>query len=491
MGNSVISQRVRTRGPLIIALAISWACGGGRQASEVCTAVEMLDVAEVTRLLDAGGVDLTANQRVSGMGCRPFPAAIAQVPPERLTEDRRPFEIVKLMLDRGADPNSCWVMRGANPSRRGRVPSDSRDHCALELAADQQSPELVRLLLARGANAKGGVGGVALVSAAEAGDLELVKVLLEAGAPVNEVAPSTGDHGNDRTALGAAVQFFNDEVVAYLETIPEAREFPVPGASAAVGSALSRALGTSGWLNANEQAFMSAARKGDVAALKGALAAGVAVDRVDEVGNTALMRAAGWGQTSAVDVLLAARASLAPMRDGETALHLAAKRGHVAAIRSLVAAKADVNMRAHDNSDTPLLSAVKGGRPAAVRTLVDLGADPNVSESSMTALEYAVWRADAAVVRELLKNGRAAVNSRHASAKESPLHGALWCKNRDDNVELIQTLVDAGADLTATNQEGDSPLQAVEKKRLKETIPYYQTCYDAQIQVLRASGQKR
>lgn len=101
----------------------------------------------------------------------------------------------------------------------------------------------------------------------------------------------------------------------------------------------------------------------------------------------------------------------------------------------------------------------------------------------MTALQYAIQDGNTAVVRELLKGGRTDVNARHPSSTESPLHGALWCRDSDHNVELIQA---AGADLAAKDAEGHTPLQAVEKKRANASSPADQACYDAQVQALRA-----
>lgn len=118
-----------------------------------------------------------------------------------------------------------------------------------------------------------------------------------------------------------AVQRLDDELIAYLEAIPEAREFPLRARWG--GSALSSALGSPGWLNANEQAFLTAARRGDVESVKRLLRVGVSPDRADDFGITALMRAAAWGHVPVVDALLAAGASTAPSRDGLTALHYA------------------------------------------------------------------------------------------------------------------------------------------------------------------------
>ena len=79
----------------------------------------------------------------------------------------------------------------------------------------------------------------------------------------------------------------------------------------------------------------------------------------------------------------------------------------------------------------------------------------------------------------------------NALAEGSPLHGALWCRNPDYNIELIQTLLAAGAALSATDKNGDTPIKAAERKRAAEKLPYYQACYDAQVAALRAAATTR
>jgi ankyrin repeat protein len=284
-------------------------------------------------------------------------------------------------------------------------------------------------------------------------------------------------------------------MIAYVRALPGAREFVAPRRLSWLASAVSRlGIGGQGGLTAAEQAFMSAAQTGNVEALNAAIAEGVQVDRLGDDGKSALIRASGAGHVAAVELLLKAGADPSLMNGGVTALHVAATDGHLEVIRVLVQAKANVNRRSSDTSDTPLMAAVKAEKPEVVRALIDAGADTTVSDSGFTALQYAVSRANTAVVREMVKDGRTPVNARHPTshlAEGSPLHGALWCKNPDYNIELIQTLLAAGADLAATDKNGDTPIKAAERKRAAEKLPYYQTCYDAQVAALRSAATTR
>jgi len=486
---------------LVAGFLVASGCGQSKELTELCGAAEAKNVGEVRRLLQQGGVDLNADQKTMvSWRCRPFPEALQRVEPEALTEDRRGQEIATLMLDHKADPNGCWLLpRSKGRSSRGTSSTKERviPPCVIEYAVSSQSPRFLRLVIDRGARVKGGAGARALAAAANAGNMEMARMLVEAGAPVNDVPESGSDLGSKTPALGAAIAGGHEDMIAYVRALPGAREFAAPSRASGLASAVSRWIGGQGGLTAAEQSFMSAAQTGDVEALEAAIAEGVQVDRLGDDGKSALIRASGAGHVAAVELLLKAGADPSLMNGGVTALHVAATDGHLEVIRVLVQAKANVNRRSSDTSDTPLMAAVKAEKPEVVRALIDAGADTTFSTAFMMPLEYAVWRANTAVVRELLKDGRTPVNARHKSAgsnalaEGSPLHGALWCRNPDYNIELIQTLLAAGAALSATDKNGDTPIKAAERKRAAEKLPYYQACYDAQVAALRAAATTR
>jgi hypothetical protein len=72
------------------------------------------------------------------------------------------------------------------------------------------------------------------------------------------------------------------------------------------------------------------------------LAAGAAVDRENNLGETALFAAAGGGHDEVVRALLAAGADINHRRrdGGSTALRLAAERGHTGTVQLLIKAGA-------------------------------------------------------------------------------------------------------------------------------------------------------
>src|SRR5215469_746127 len=139
-------------------------------------------------------------------------------------------EALRILLDGGADINArnsfeatalIWGARDAAKvsmllaqgavvnvqSKQGRTPL---------IVAAQGSSESVRLLLARGANAKAhdGAGITALMNAALAGDFASVRALVEKGADVNAQATLFQDFGS--TPLMAAACSGNPAVIKYL-----------------------------------------------------------------------------------------------------------------------------------------------------------------------------------------------------------------------------------------------------------------------------------
>ncbi|KAK4170816.1 hypothetical protein QBC36DRAFT_250670 [Triangularia setosa] len=106
-------------------------------------------------------------------------------------------EVVKLLLDKGADVN----VQGGHFGN------------ALQAASSNGHQEIVKLLLDKGAdvNVQGGYYGNALQAASSKGDQEIVKLLLDKGADVNVQG---GEYGN---ALQAASLIGHQEIVKLFE----------------------------------------------------------------------------------------------------------------------------------------------------------------------------------------------------------------------------------------------------------------------------------
>ncbi len=102
--------------------------------------------------------------------------------------------------------------------------------------------------------------------------------------------------------------------------------------------------------------------------------------------------------------------------------------------------------------ETPLLSAVKGYSPEIVAYLLKMGADPNLGDySEDTPLHWAAIRENGEMVK-LLLSFHANVNAKDDSGS-TPLRSALEMKNNDN---VINLLINSGADVNSTNNRGES-----------------------------------
>jgi ankyrin len=118
--------------------------------------------------------------------------------PMRIAIDGGHAELVKLLLDHGADPD-------IDPGQFGRSP--------LAQACDRGELEIVKLILDAGADPdEGGDGFTPLYFSAGRNNIEITKLLIQAGAKVNLGCPGF----EKRTALIEAAQKGHREIVEYL-----------------------------------------------------------------------------------------------------------------------------------------------------------------------------------------------------------------------------------------------------------------------------------
>lgn len=222
-----------------------------------------------------------------------------------------------------------------------------------------------------------------------------------------------------------------------------------------------------------------AAQQGDREAVRSLLKQKADVNAAQGDGMTALHWAVYKNDLEMAQMLLQAGASLkAKTREGAlTPLYMAATNGNGAIIDALVKAGADVN-QANALGTTPLMQASASGSVDAVKLLLDRGANINAKDTvrEQSALMFAAALNRSAVIKLLVARGA----DLKATSKTVPIEQALFDDDgnpipqrprqpgqeermvaatvmggwaalhyaaREGQMDAVQTLVDAGADI--------------------------------------------
>ncbi|XP_033827187.1 ankyrin repeat and SOCS box protein 16 [Periophthalmus magnuspinnatus] len=137
-----------------------------------------------------------------------------------------------------------------------------------------------------------------------------------------------------------------------------------------------------------------------------------------------------------------------------SALRLAASRGHSGCVEELLFRGAEVD--ADPGGSTALHDACIGGHSVCVQLLLAHGADPEVLSADGCAPLHLCNSPQSLQCAELLLSGGAEVDARMRDSRLTPLHIASR-RALDKHVDLFLSY---GADVLATNQEGETPLNA-------------------------------
>ncbi|HLG59074.1 MAG TPA: ankyrin repeat domain-containing protein [Vicinamibacterales bacterium] len=244
-----------------------------------------------------------------------------------------------------------------------------------------------------------------------------------------------------------------------------------------------------------------AAAQGASSAVSALLRHGADPNRPNDLGRTALMFAANYGQTEIIRLLVKAGANVRARPNSEprfSALLAAASNGHVDAVRVLLELGADIN-DSDDDGQTALMLASAKGHSSVVRELVTRGVDVNTTgRGGINAIAVAVVEGQAEVV-DLLLDDRVKLNVRAGQFGNTPLALAislgrtqiaqkllaagadpnlsasrgltpLMIATMRSNLELVQTLIDKGADINARNVDGATAIQLAAQQTDKRIV---------------------
>jgi len=267
--------------------------------------------------------------------------------------------------------------------------ADHQQNTALIYAIIENKPELVKALIAKGANVNrtNKLGNSAILYAARRNLMDIVNMLIAAGADVNARCDSKEKH-TFMTPVFLASYHNHSEL---LQSLLDAK------------ADLTVANGY------GENALYFAALSGAASCLSTLLDAGCDATMVtlrDEgKPKTALMVAAEEGHIEAVEVMISKGVSVsAAAPDHTQPLHLACMEGRIDVARVLVKAGADPNA-VNDSYLTPLIAAIMSGDEQCVEAIITLGADVNKPVNDTTPLAFAISMNDEDVVAKLIAMG--------------------------------------------------------------------------------------
>ena len=194
----------------------------------------------------------------------------------------------------------------------------------------------------------------------------------------------------------------------------------------------------------------------------------VDVNYADKYNYTALQAAVCDGATDSVQVLIDAGADINILNyDGHSLLHDACEFGSLEIVKILVSVGAGVRVT-NGERHTCLHAAAEAGHTEIVRYLVSLP-DVDVNQEtvdSYTALHRAVMHVERDVVQVLIDAG-ADIDIQNNEGR-SPLLSACV----EGTFDTVKMLVRAGAEVRATDDEGVTCLHYAARRRDTETVRY-------------------
>ena len=371
--------------------------------------------------------------------------------------------LIEAVVQGDIDTLRSLLVAGAEVDERNEY-----GHTALMEAASKARADIVRLLLEAGADPRK-EGSLALDFAVRLGNLECVKLLLATGADANcdrederlseddRMEEDEDAEEADPPPLFDAVQRGNLEMVRVLLAAGADPSRVAEGfgilAAAVCQSAPSffEVLLEAG--GSRQGALRMAAQEGKSRFVERLLAMGADLEDVGDDGMTPLALAAYYGHAKVVKRLLAAGARL-DSRDeyGKTPLGMAVQQGKTGAVRLLLEAGASVD--GADNDELLLHSAMWSGRPRLVELILKHGGDPNADTETEPAALFQAVAADSKPLVETLLAAHADPNVRIRSVSQQadttrPLRpGAtpLMLAAREGAKDLVERLLAAGAD---------------------------------------------
>ena len=200
--------------------------------------------------------------------------------------------------------------------------------------------------------------------------------------------------------------------------------------------------------------LLLASRSGALTTVKMLVEAGADVRATDAKRATCLMFAAYYGHTDTVRYLVGLPEVDLNHRDtkSNTALHLAVHLNNADVVEVLIDAGADVEIKAEGHS--PLHVATISGQLTTMTELIKAGADVRATDAKRaTCLIFAAYHGHTDTVIYLV--GLPEVDLNHQGCENCT---ALYFAVKRKHADVVEVLIDAGADIETKNDKGHSPL---------------------------------
>ncbi len=182
-----------------------------------------------------------------------------------------------------------------------------------------------------------------------------------------------------------------------------------------------------------------------------------------------LINAAERGDNSTVLKLLEAGADIdAQDARGRTAMMAATHENKVATVEALIEAGADVDIQ-DDRKDNPFLYAGAEGLLEILKLTIAAGADTKLTNRyGGTALIPAAEEGHVEVVKELLTRTDVEVNHVNNLGWTALLEAIVLSDGGLDHQQIVQLLVDHGADVTIPDKDGVTPVRHAQERKFTE-----------------------
>jgi len=332
-------------------------------------------------------------------------------------------KIALLLIEHGAEVNPSY--EGPNP---------------LRMALDDGNFDLVRPLLARGANMniQGDERSTPLHVASHSGRTDAIRSILEYRAAID------ARDGSDRTPLHVASDNGHSDAVQILLE---------HGADVTLRD------------NEGLTPLHLVSVKGNLEIIMSLIQAGADIDAPDKKHSTPLHLALANGNQKAAAFLIECGANVnAKDNNALTPLHLASLNGYVDVAELLTQRGVDLNAR-DSKHWTPLHLASNNGNAEIIKVLIENGANVNLWDlEHTTPLHVASRRRHADVVEQLLQAG--VTPSVRNEKGRTPLHIAT----QEGAVEVVRSLLRYGAAPNVEDHDQRTPLHVASSNKNAEIL---------------------